>query len=180
MPRERVEADASQASTTPPPMRKSPLWVNATAILPMASSASGKIAFITGGASGIGAALTTKLVEEAEVWIADRQVGPAEELAQGLNSGGARAHAIEVDVRSFPSFERGVAAPHLRDGTPLNPWRSDTSGRRSFRVAGRGISASRAHRRTVGRRGAGTRADGDRSGPATAAKFRPTRAKPPH
>jgi NAD(P)-dependent dehydrogenase (short-subunit alcohol dehydrogenase family) len=46
----------------------------------------GKIAFITGGASGIGAALATKLVEkDAEVWIADRQVGPAEELAQGLN-----------------------------------------------------------------------------------------------
>ena len=37
----------------------------------------GKIAFVTGGASGIGAALATRLVDEgAEVWIADRQVGP--------------------------------------------------------------------------------------------------------
>jgi NADP-dependent 3-hydroxy acid dehydrogenase YdfG len=75
----------------------------------MASSVSGKIAFVTGGASGIGAALTTKLVDGgAEVWIADRQIGPAQELAQRLN-GGAKAHAIELDVRDYPSFERAVA-----------------------------------------------------------------------
>ena len=71
---------------------------------------SGKIAFVTGGASGIGAALATKLVDEgAEVWIADRQVGPAEQLAQRLNSGGGKAHAVELDVRSYPAFERAVA-----------------------------------------------------------------------
>jgi NADP-dependent 3-hydroxy acid dehydrogenase YdfG len=76
----------------------------------MASGVSGKIAFVTGGASGIGAALTTKLVDGgAEVWIADRQIGPAQELAQRLNSGGGMAHAIELDVRSYPSFERAVA-----------------------------------------------------------------------
>ena len=46
----------------------------------MASSVSGKIAFVTGGASGIGAALATKLVDGgAEVWIADRQIGAAQE-----------------------------------------------------------------------------------------------------
>ena len=76
----------------------------------MASSVSGKIAFVTGGASGIGAALATKLADEgAEVWIADRQIDAAQELAQRLNSGGAKAHAIELDVRSYPSFERAVA-----------------------------------------------------------------------
>jgi NAD(P)-dependent dehydrogenase (short-subunit alcohol dehydrogenase family) len=76
----------------------------------MASSVSGKVAFITGGASGIGAALATKLADRgADVWIADRQVGPAEELAQGLNQHGGRAHAIELDVRSSPSFEHAVA-----------------------------------------------------------------------
>jgi NADP-dependent 3-hydroxy acid dehydrogenase YdfG len=77
----------------------------------MSSNASGKIAFVTGGASGIGAALATKLVEKgAEVWIADRQLGPAEELAQRLNSVGGQAHAVELDVRDYPSFERAVAA----------------------------------------------------------------------
>jgi len=83
----------------------------------MASSVSGKIAFVTGGASGIGAALATKLVDGgAEVWIADRQIGPAQELAQRLNSGGAKAHAIELDVRSFPSFERAVAEAVQQSG----------------------------------------------------------------
>jgi len=83
----------------------------------MASSVSGKVAFVTGGASGIGAALTTKLVDGgAEVWIADRQIGPAHELAQGLNSGGAKAHAIELDVRSYPSFERAVAEAVQQSG----------------------------------------------------------------
>jgi NAD(P)-dependent dehydrogenase (short-subunit alcohol dehydrogenase family) len=76
----------------------------------MRSSVSGKVAFVTGGASGIGAALATKLVDGgAEVWIADRQVDSAQDLAQRLNSGGAKAHAIELDVRSYPSFERAVA-----------------------------------------------------------------------
>jgi NAD(P)-dependent dehydrogenase (short-subunit alcohol dehydrogenase family) len=83
----------------------------------MASSVSGKIAFVTGGASGIGAALSTKLVDEgAEVWIADRQVGLAQELAQRLNSGGGKAHAIELDVRSYPSFERAVAEAVQQSG----------------------------------------------------------------
>ncbi|MDR3657390.1 MAG: SDR family oxidoreductase [Mycobacterium sp.] len=83
----------------------------------MASSVSGKVAFVTGGASGIGAALTTKLVEEgAEVWIADRQIGPAQELAQRLNSGGAKAHAIELDVRNYSSFERAVAEAVQQSG----------------------------------------------------------------
>ncbi|HWS94460.1 MAG TPA: SDR family oxidoreductase [Mycobacterium sp.] len=83
----------------------------------MASSVSGKVAFVTGGASGIGAALATKLVDGgAEVWIADRQIDPAEELAQRLNSGGAKAHAIELDVRSYPSFERAVAEAVQQSG----------------------------------------------------------------
>jgi NADP-dependent 3-hydroxy acid dehydrogenase YdfG len=83
----------------------------------MASSVSGKVAFVTGGASGIGAALTTKLVDEgAEVWIADRQIGAAQELAQRLNSGAGKAHAIELDVRSYPSFERAVAEAVQQSG----------------------------------------------------------------
>jgi NADP-dependent 3-hydroxy acid dehydrogenase YdfG len=83
----------------------------------MAASASGKVAFVTGGASGIGAALATKLVDEgAEVWIADRQVDPAQDLAQRLNSVGGKAHAIELDVRSYPSFARAVAEALQQSG----------------------------------------------------------------
>ncbi|OBH28022.1 short-chain dehydrogenase [Mycobacterium sp. E342] len=76
----------------------------------MAASVFGKVAFVTGGASGIGAALTTELIHNgAELWIADRQIGPAQEFAQGLNSRGGKAHAIELDVRDYPAFERAVA-----------------------------------------------------------------------
>jgi NADP-dependent 3-hydroxy acid dehydrogenase YdfG len=83
----------------------------------VASSVSGKVAFVTGGASGIGAALSTKLVDEgAEVWIADRQVGSAQELAQRLDSDGGKPHAIELDVRSYPSFERAVAEAVQQSG----------------------------------------------------------------
>jgi len=83
----------------------------------MMSSVSGKVAFVTGGASGIGAALSTKLVDGgAEVWIADRQVGSAQELAQRLNSGAGKAHAIELDVRSYPSFEQAVGEAVQQSG----------------------------------------------------------------
>lgn len=84
---------------------------------PMAPGVSGKVAFITGGASGIGAALATKLAGGgAEVWIADRQIEAAHELAQRFNADGKRSHAIELDVRSYPSFERAVAAAVQQSG----------------------------------------------------------------
>ncbi len=76
----------------------------------MKSSVAGKVAFVTGGASGIGSALAAELVGGgAEVWIADRQAGPAEELAQRLNETGGKAHAIELDVRDFASFQSAAA-----------------------------------------------------------------------
>lgn len=83
----------------------------------MAPSVSGKVAFITGGASGIGAALATRLADAgAEVWIADRQVEAAQALAQRFNAGGNKAHAIELDVRSYPSFERAIAEAMQQSG----------------------------------------------------------------
>lgn len=76
----------------------------------MASGVRGRVGFVTGGASGIGEALATKLAEGgAEVWIADRQIDKARQLAQRLSTGGAQAHAIELDVRDYQSFERAVA-----------------------------------------------------------------------
>jgi NAD(P)-dependent dehydrogenase (short-subunit alcohol dehydrogenase family) len=75
----------------------------------MASNMAGQVAIVTGGASGIGAALTTTLAgNSAEVWIADRQIGEAQTLAQRLAGGGAKSHAIELDVRDYASFERVV------------------------------------------------------------------------
>ena len=74
------------------------------------SALSGKVAFITGGASGIGAALTSKLTDAgAEVWIADRQFEIAEELARRLADSGATVHVVELDVRDPAAFERAIA-----------------------------------------------------------------------
>ncbi|PRC59402.1 NAD(P)-dependent oxidoreductase, partial [Mycobacterium sp. ITM-2017-0098] len=68
---------------------------------------SGKVAFITGGASGIGAALASKLVSAGErVWIADRQFQAAEKLAHQL---GASAHAVELDVRDPAAFDEAIS-----------------------------------------------------------------------
>jgi NADP-dependent 3-hydroxy acid dehydrogenase YdfG len=81
------------------------------------SGISGKVAFITGGASGIGAALTSKLAEAgAEVWIADRQFAVAEQLAQRLGAGGAAVHAVELDVRDPAAFERAIAETVQKSG----------------------------------------------------------------
>lgn len=82
-----------------------------------ASEFSGKVALITGGASGIGAAMSTKLVESgAEVWIADRQIAVAEQLAQRLNGKNGTSHAIEVDVRVYSSVESAVAQVMAHSG----------------------------------------------------------------
>ena len=67
----------------------------------MAANVSGKIGFVTGGASGIGAVLTTKLVDgAAEDWIADRQIGPAQELVQRLTAV-AQMRRDRVDARAI-------------------------------------------------------------------------------
>ncbi|OKH75531.1 short-chain dehydrogenase [Mycobacterium sp. SWH-M1] len=70
----------------------------------------GKVAFITGGASGIGAALSEALAAAgADVWIADRQVETAENVAQRLRSTGASAHAVALDVRDAAAFDAAIA-----------------------------------------------------------------------
>ncbi|MCB0950217.1 MAG: SDR family NAD(P)-dependent oxidoreductase, partial [Mycobacterium sp.] len=74
------------------------------------SDLSGKVAFITGGASGIGAALTQQLISAgAEVWIADRQIELAERLVHALDNAGAAVHAVELDVRDHAAFARAIA-----------------------------------------------------------------------
>jgi NAD(P)-dependent dehydrogenase (short-subunit alcohol dehydrogenase family) len=73
------------------------------------SAFSGKVAIITGGASGIGAALAKELARAgAEVVLGDRQLDLAESVASEIRGAGGRARATEVDVRSLPSVARLV------------------------------------------------------------------------
>ena len=76
-----------------------------------------EVAIVTGGASGIGAALCRKLAADGfEVWVADRRLEPARELVDRLTRGGATAHAVELDVRDAAAFARVVADVVQRSG----------------------------------------------------------------
>ena len=77
----------------------------------------GKVAIITGGASGIGAALAKELASSgAEVVIADRQVDAGEAVAASIRAAGGRAAVAEVDVRELPSVKRLVDDTVARAG----------------------------------------------------------------
>jgi NADP-dependent 3-hydroxy acid dehydrogenase YdfG len=77
----------------------------------------GKVAIVTGGASGIGAALGRELARAgAEVVLADRQGDLAERVAGEIRDSGGRATAAEVDVRVLPSMTRVVADTVTRLG----------------------------------------------------------------
>jgi NAD(P)-dependent dehydrogenase (short-subunit alcohol dehydrogenase family) len=77
----------------------------------------GAVALVTGGASGIGAALGRALAARgAAVVLADRQVEAAGELASRLGRGGARAEAAELDVRDAAAFDALVGDVSQRHG----------------------------------------------------------------
>jgi NAD(P)-dependent dehydrogenase (short-subunit alcohol dehydrogenase family) len=77
----------------------------------------GKTAIVTGGASGIGAALAGELVRRgAAVVIADRQVEEGRALAERLAASGGRARAVELDVRDLEAQERVVSDTIAREG----------------------------------------------------------------
>ncbi len=78
----------------------------------------GKVALVTGGASGIGQALATELASRGcDVVLADRQVELATAIAKDIEAkGGGRAWAEALDVREFSQFERVANATLDRSG----------------------------------------------------------------
>lgn len=66
----------------------------------------GKVAAVTGGASGIGAAIVRRLAAEGTaVAVSDLDLGKAEDVAQELRGNGARAIAIAADVGDESAVE---------------------------------------------------------------------------
>ena len=75
---------------------------------------SGAVALISGGASGIGAALGHALVAQgAQVVLADRQLELAQSVAAGL---GEKARAVALDVRDAEAYAAVAAGVMEREG----------------------------------------------------------------
>lgn len=71
----------------------------------------GAVAIMTGGASGIGRALSEALGRRgASVVLADRQVTLAQEVAAGIQERGGQASAVELDVTDFAAVDQLVRA----------------------------------------------------------------------
>ena len=71
----------------------------------------GAVAIITGGASGIGRALSEALGRRgASIVLADRQVALAQEVAAGIQERGGQAFAVELDVTDFTAVDQFVQA----------------------------------------------------------------------
>jgi NAD(P)-dependent dehydrogenase (short-subunit alcohol dehydrogenase family) len=81
------------------------------------SEYSGKVAVVTGGASGIGAAIAKAMAGAgAEVVLADRQVDMARSVASTIRERGGKATAVELDVRRLASMTGVVEDTVARSG----------------------------------------------------------------
>ena len=84
-----------------------------------AFSLTGKVAFVTGGAGGIGAGIATMLAEAgAAVIIADREEAAANAVAATLNAAGHIAAGVAVDLSDETSIIAACADAIARFGTP--------------------------------------------------------------
>ena len=77
----------------------------------------GAVAIMTGGASGIGRALSEALARRgASIVLADRQVALAQEVAAGIRESGGQASAVELDVTDFSAVDQFVRATAQAQG----------------------------------------------------------------
>jgi NAD(P)-dependent dehydrogenase (short-subunit alcohol dehydrogenase family) len=78
-----------------------------------------RVGIVTGGASGIGLAITERLAAEGiAVAIFDRDLEGANAAAAKINAAGGTAEAVEVDVSDRSSVDAGVTTVTERLGVP--------------------------------------------------------------
>ncbi|GAB2555506.1 bifunctional aldolase/short-chain dehydrogenase [Gracilibacillus alcaliphilus] len=90
-----------------------PLELYKLSLAPPEADFSRQVAFVTGGAGGIGTATAHRLLEAgAHVVLADINQEGAEELAQSLNQqyGAQRAFAVKMDVTKEEEVQQAIAA----------------------------------------------------------------------
>lgn len=77
----------------------------------------GKVAFITGGGSGIGAATAERFAQEgARVVICGRRMEPLEAVVDRIRAGGGEAEAVQVDVSNEEGFVGALRATAEKHG----------------------------------------------------------------
>lgn len=75
----------------------------------MTKDFAGKVAFVTGAASGIGEAVAKQLAERgAKVVVADLKLDAAQKLVETIKSAGGEAAAVAVDVGQIDQVEKAV------------------------------------------------------------------------
>lgn len=83
----------------------------------MAARLQGKVAFVTGGGTGIGAATAARFAEEgATVVICGRRKEPLDEVVARIRAAGGRAEAVQADVSDETAFVGAIEAAAQRHG----------------------------------------------------------------
>lgn len=83
----------------------------------MAGRMQGKVAFVTGGGSGIGAATAQRLAQEgATVVVCGRRREPLDEVVAGIIAAGGKAEAVVADVSDEAGFTAALEAAAQRHG----------------------------------------------------------------
>ncbi|MBS0512076.1 MAG: SDR family oxidoreductase [Proteobacteria bacterium] len=78
----------------------------------------GKVAFVTGGGSGIGAATAERLAQEgATVIVCGRRQGPLDEVVGQIAAAGGKAEAVVADVSDEAGFTAALEAVAKRHGS---------------------------------------------------------------
>lgn len=83
----------------------------------MADRMKGKVAFVTGGGSGIGAATAQRLAQEgATVVVCGRRREPLDAVVAGIVAAGGKAEAVVADVSDEAGFTAALEAAAQRHG----------------------------------------------------------------
>jgi NAD(P)-dependent dehydrogenase (short-subunit alcohol dehydrogenase family) len=85
----------------------------------MLTNGDGRVAFVTGGARGIGQAIVSGLAEDGlAVVIADLRLSEAQDTAEAILASGGQALAVELDVTSAATTSAGsTCSSTAPDGT---------------------------------------------------------------